>query len=420
MKTVTVAWKAVFAASMLALPLSPLLAQEIPLGEPALFLRSNDKFAANLLCITHEENTDRNIVLAPLPVSISFAALLDGTVDSKSMDELSSALNLGTGDLEIPSRMLLARFAKPKPTRPFPGKIVGGIPNFTPPLPPGKPEELWLSAAFLYRGPGYMSQYFVDRVKERFGLEFRAVGLKTTQSEILQQTWDPALPMPVVTGPHDFWITSSTHLRSGWAGNTFRSRREKLDFTVRSGKVMQADFLKSELGAYSHVQTDDFEAVALPCNQASILLVLPAPGRDIRQLEAALAKDPDLAEHLLRRGAGDIQLPPFHFSNDVDLQKSLESMGVHRIFTDLSTLNGMVPGVGAILHGVVQRTEITVDDDGIRADSGTIMAGVYGGIMGGLPKSFHMVLNRPFIFIIRDNATHALLFLGAVMNPTVS
>src|SRR5208337_2944344 len=116
---------------------------------------------------------------------------------------------------------------------------------------------------------------------------------------------------------------------------------------------------------------------------------------------------------------GDVQLPPFHFSYEVDLQKSLEKMGVHLIFTDDGTLIGMVPGVGAILHGVLQKTAITVDEDGIRADSGTIMAGIYGGIMGGLPKPFHMVLNRPFLFIIRDNATHALLFIGAVMNPTV-
>jgi serine protease inhibitor len=31
-----------------------------------------------------------------------------------------------------------------------------------------------------------------------------------------------------------------------------------------------------------------------------------------------------------------------------------------------------------------------------------------------------MVLNRPFLFLIRDNATRALLFVGVVMDPTVS
>lgn len=74
--------------------------------------------------------------------------------------------------------------------------------------------------------------------------------------------------------------------------------------------------------------------------------------------------------------------------------------------------------LGGILKGVAQKTEISVDETGIRADSETIVTGVYGGIMSGNPH-FHMVLNRPFLFIIRDNATNALLFIGVVMNPNL-
>jgi serine protease inhibitor len=32
---------------------------------------------------------------------------------------------------------------------------------------------------------------------------------------------------------------------------------------------------------------------------------------------------------------------------------------------------------------------------------------------------FHMVLNRPFLFIVRDNVTNALLFVGVMMNPNL-
>jgi len=34
------------------------------------------------------------------------------------------------------------------------------------------------------------------------------------------------------------------------------------------------------------------------------------------------------------------------------------------------------------------------------------------------PDSFHLVLNRPFVFLVRENATGALLFAGALMDPT--
>jgi len=32
---------------------------------------------------------------------------------------------------------------------------------------------------------------------------------------------------------------------------------------------------------------------------------------------------------------------------------------------------------------------------------------------------FHMTLDRPFLFLIRDRVTKALLFEGALMNPTL-
>ncbi|HXN70987.1 MAG TPA: serpin family protein [Candidatus Acidoferrales bacterium] len=400
------------------------LAQESTQVQPASFLRANDRFAMSLLKVAHEQSEDRNIVIAPLPVSLTFAAILDGTGDPESVEELRTAFHwdkqIGT---DVAGHMLLARFAKPKP---YPA-------SHNPPrnpndpllrqLRPRKPEELWLSGAFLYRGEGSLSQDFVDRVNYDFGFQFRAVGEHTSQSVILAKNWDPSLPMPTIVGskPNDFWITTFTHLRTSWAGNTFvYAKREKHDFSVMSGGTVQADFLESEFYIYPYVRTEEFEAIVLSCWKTSILLVLPAANKDVGQLEAALAKDPNIIDAFLVTQPGDVQLPPFHFTYESDLRDSLEKLGVHRIFDNPATLLSMAPKrEGGALRGVAQKTEITVDEDGIRADAGTIANGVYGGILGGAKAPFHMVLNRPFIFMIRDNVTNALLFAGAVMNPNL-
>ena len=407
---------------LFCLSCSQAVAQEPPQVQPALFLRANDRFALDLLTLTLEQAQDRNIVLAPFPVSLTFAALWDGTSDIESMKEIVPAFHWDKSfGVSIAGRMLLTRFEKPKP---YP------ISHAAPPKGPakellryyqsGKPEELWISAAFLYRGQGSLSQDFMDRVKYDYGFTFRAVGEHTPQSAILAKNWDASLPMPTISGQNDFWITSFTHLRTSWAGNTFvGAKREKHDFTLRSGKVMQADFLKSEFEVYPYVRADEFEAVVLSCWQASILLVIPAPDKDIGQFAATLAKDPNIIEPYLARREGDVQLPPFHFSYETDLRSSLEKMGVHRIFTNSNTLLSVAPKrAGGILKGVAQRTEITVDENGIRADAGTIVHGVYGGILG-VQHPFHMVLNRPFLFIVRDSVTNALLFAGVVMNPNL-
>jgi serine protease inhibitor len=157
--------------------------------------------------------------------------------------------------------------------------------------------------------------------------------------------------------------------------------------------------------------------VVLTCWEAAILFVLPPPNTDISQLEVALAKNPDMVEPFLAPHEGDVEMPTFHFVYETDMRDSLQKLGVRLLFSDNTTLLSMAPNrSGGVLRGVAQRTEITVDQDGIRADSGTIGNGAYGGVMM-VREPFHMALNRPFIFLVRDTVTNALLFIGTVMNP---
>lgn len=397
------------------LPASPVITK----SQPEMFVRANDSFALDLLQKSHGEIPDRNIVVSPLPVSLMFAALWDGTRDIESAKELVPAFHWNQ-DFATPmgGKMLLTRFAKPEPY-PKPHTPPPHLdPAFRHFMQAGKPEELWLSAAFIYRGEGSLSQDFIDKVTYDFGIPFRAVGERTPQGVVLRKNWDPSLPMPTITGANDFWITSFTHLRTSWAGNTFvDAKREIDDFHLRSGDVVQADFLKSEFEVYPYVHTEQFEAVVLSCWRARIILVLPSADSTVEKLELAYANNPNLVESLLAQREGDVRIPPFHFSFDADFKNALEQMGVRRIF-EANTLVNMAPRKGGgILRGVAQKTEITVDENGIRADSGTIAHGVFGGVMG-VQQPFHMKLNRPFLFIIRDNVTGALLFAGAVMNPT--
>jgi hypothetical protein len=107
----------VAALAVLTLSLtSHLSAQDFSQAQPAGFLRSNDKFSTSLLNTIHEATPDRNIVIAPLPVSLTFAAFVDRSVDSKAVDEIISAFQWeGTHDLNAAGHMLHARFEKPRP-----------------------------------------------------------------------------------------------------------------------------------------------------------------------------------------------------------------------------------------------------------------------------------------------------------------
>lgn len=388
-------------------------------AEPCAFLSANESFGINLLTEVHAQNPDKNTVVAPLPVSLAFAALEDNISDGRAREEILKTFYWEkTSYLGGSGKMLLARFAKPKP-RPIPAKQPTDIGSRLMALMAhGDPQELWLTATFLYRDTGAISKEFIDNVKEDFALEFRPVGIRAKQSAAIAQSWDPAVPMPHLTGNNDFWISSATHLRTAWAGNTFVGvKREKATFTLASGTNEEVDFLKSELSDYHHVLTKEFEALTLKGVYASIVFVLPRPGKSISELEKELGNNTEKIQGTLRLEIGDVQMPPFHFAYETNLRDSLEKLGVRRVFEDMESLKSIAPRTGASLQGVQQKTTITVDETGIRADSGTVVTGVLGGILGGQYQPFHMVLDRPFLFFIRDNVTEALLFAGVVMDP---
>ena len=56
-------------------------------------LNQRCSFALDLLKKTHDDTLERNIVVAPLPVSLTFAALWDGTKDVESAKEFRAAFH---------------------------------------------------------------------------------------------------------------------------------------------------------------------------------------------------------------------------------------------------------------------------------------------------------------------------------------
>lgn len=174
--------------------------------------------------------------------------------------------------------------------------------------------------------------------------------------------------------------------------------------------------IASEPWEYAHAKTTDFEAIALYCRDAYLLLIEPAPDKNLSDLETRLSNGTLSPDAELKTEMGEVELPEFKFQFEADIRPVLEKLGVHQVFSDPGSLYPMAKA-GAVLRGVVQRTEIEVNRKGIRANSTTVTNGIYGGICGDCVKPFHMVVNRPFVFLIRDRETNGLLFLGSVSDP---
>jgi serine protease inhibitor len=103
-------------------------------------------------------------------------------------------------------------------------------------------------------------------------------------------------------------------------------------------------------------------------------------------------------------------MPPIQVTFEADLRQPIERLGVRQVFT-------LPARTGAPLRSITQKTQLIVDGNGIRTDTRRVLTDLGGTIVMDPPV--RMILDRPFLFFVRDNLTKALLFEGAVMNPSL-
>lgn len=372
-----------------------------------VFLRGDDQFGAKLLLLAQSEAPKRNVIVSPLSLTVLFAALQDNLEDRSARSEIGNAFGWGEyPQLRIPSRMLLAAF-EPRPQTSALKTRRRGV------LSAPSPGGAWISNLLQYRGKDTFSKQFTASAEKYFGIKLVSVGAhRPTTTNFKDAT---GIRLPTLFYKNDFLVNSDAHLQTAWSGNTFSmSRAHRGTFRTAAGDAKQVDMLDSELGNYSYAKTDSFEAAALPCDEAYMVVVLPAPGKSVQDLERLLETTPDAVGTALREETGIVTIPTFHFRFEAALRQYLAQMGVKKVFDGLGPI---VRIPQSHLTEVFQRTDIQVDKEGILASAETVIGGVYGGIVNR-QAVFQMDVNRPFVFLIRDRATNALMFIGTVQDPS--
>jgi len=401
----------------------PALGDRKPQAEPADFLRTDKHIGLALLEAAHRSAPGRNVIVDAISVSVGLSIFSDDHfIDEKAHDELEQLTGWDQNGRVYPAiRMLLARF-KPDEKWEFPRVKDEPLPQMLEQEAKADAPELSLSAALLHRSTNPFG-YIFGYTARQLGFSSRAASVSGSQQEVLTANWPSSTPLPDLAGHDegDFWIIAATKLRTTWAGNTFvLSKVQQEDFHVSADRAVSVDVLPSEMGYYDYAKTNEFEAVEIPGWLASVVFVLPSKTATVQQLEKELANDTSYVERRLNSREGQLYLTPFHFKYATDIKSALQQLGVRRLFESgaLHLLDYGADDPGARLTAIEQRSDVTIDRIGIKVDSGTAYAGVYGGIVGKSGQPFQMHLDRPFIFLIRDTVTGALLYAGAVIDPT--
>ncbi len=186
-------------------------------------------------------------------------------------------------------------------------------------------------------------------------------------------------------------------------------------FTRLDDSQVTAQFMRGE-ATMPYFGGDGFKAMAMPYKgeQVSMVLILPDEGLYEDFEDALSAAGLDTIVDNLSGTYVTFKIPKFGFYSDFDLNETLQDMGIVDAFNggaaDFSGMDGTDDGVPWI-DLVVHKAYIMIDEYGTMAFAGTGME-----MTLGVHPSFEAV--RPFIFMIMDNPTGTILFMGRVLDPS--
>ena len=280
-------------------------------------------------------------------------------------------------------------------------------------------NALWVQQGFHFR------QDFVDLVKANYGGGFTPVDF-SGQTENSRQTinsWvekktagkiKELLSQGVLTSLTRLVLTNAIYFKGDWASKFKAEMTKQAPFYTKSGEAINVPTMHQN-GQFKFSETDDMKLLAMPYAGDELSMVVLLPKKSIDEFEKTM--DLGRLDEWLA-GAGkkevDVYLPKFKFETAYSLNDVLANMGMKDAFSaSFANFSGMTGKPDLYITSVIHKAVIDVNEEGSEAAAATA---VVMGLKSVMYKP-EFKADRPFVFLIRHNATGSVLFLGRVMKP---
>jgi serpin B len=255
------------------------------------------------------------------------------------------------------------------------------------------------------------------------------------------------LGKPDVTGDTRLVLVNAVYLKAEWARPFDPEQTQDLPFTTAARKTVKVPTM-TQVGDQDIVLAKGAGWRATELRYAggdgtrplAMTLILPdnmavferslSPDL-LAQVQAKIAAEGKRLQKVTYTGSGDmcgeypynvgLYLPRFGIETRASLEKSLAALGMPLAFDDvLADFSGMTAEDKLHIGVVIHQANIDVDEKGTTAAAATAVGMDTGGCTGPSPRTTKTLrFDKPFVYVIRDVGTGAILFMGRVLDPTV-
>ncbi len=232
-----------------------------------------------------------------------------------------------------------------------------------------------------------------------------------------QQRIQNLIPPGAISDLTKLVLTNAIYFKAQWA-DTFEHQESGDRIFYRGAADSISTTFMHRNGSYGYCSGSEFSAVKLPYkgNETSMLIILPAQGM-MAQTAATLSTDClDSVRSSLQSTYLALYLPKFSFTTGpIGMSAPLMSLGMASAFDDSADFSGIDGMRDLRITEVYHKAFVAVDEEGTEAAAATA---VIMGNMASAPPQTTFSADRPFIFLICDDPTGAVLFMGELADPS--
>lgn len=369
-----------------------------------------------------------NVLLSPFSVGVAMAMTANGASGETEV-EMRRALQLKPPRRDVAHMTMLA-LTLAKSERESGAPLPSWARDLDTPLARGPAVELKIANAI---APGARVKFATDYIADlmvNFGAQvLQEATLQSINAWVKEKT-DGKIPGILDDLDPDFTavILNAVSLKARWQEPFDPTNTYDATFTTARGEAKKTPMLQN-VGDYEVAGVSGVRFIAVPYADPSVVMIVMLPD-DAKMLAPdnilATFKGPisggwsALAQAKPQRVR--LVLPKFKFEFKTEFSAAFKLMGIKRAFSaeQAEFANMMGPSGGTVfIDKILHRTMIEVGELGTEAAAATAVVMAPGAGAAPAEPPIEFVVDRPFVFVIGDKKSGAVLFTGLVADPTV-
>ncbi len=215
-------------------------------------------------------------------------------------------------------------------------------------------------------------------------------------------------------------LTNAIYFKGDWETQFDKAQTKNEVFFLSPTQTSTTPLMHRE-GGFSYFNGGTFQALEIPykSKELSIIIFLPKDRGGLSELEQSLTAS-NLQQWLHQLGPVPkviVTLPKFKSTQQFELGATLRAMGMPAAFGGSADFSGMTGKRDFAISEVIHKAYIDVNEEGTEAAAATsvTMRTMAMRPVEQAPPVFRA--DHPFVFLIRDNRSDSILFMGRMANP---